>query len=290
MTTRSTSMLIVLAIVLIFASSSLYVVQETERAVKLRFGRLVNADIAPGLHVKIPLAEKVRKFDARVLTLDAEPESFFTVEKKRLIVDAYTKWRIQDVDTYYKSTGGNEDVAHNRLASRINDGLRNQFGERTLHEVVSGERDLLMERIKDYLNTTVRQSLGIEVLDVRVKRIDLPTEVSEQVFRRMKAEREKEARELRSKGAEEAEKIRADADRQRTIILANAYREAEQARGEGDAQATSIYAEAYNRDPEFYAFQRSLKAYRESFANKGDVLLVDPDSDFFRYLDSQQGK
>jgi len=283
-------MLIVLAIVLIFASSSLYVVQETERAVKLRFGRLVNADIAPGLHVKIPLAEKVRKFDARVLTLDAEPESFFTVEKKRLIVDAYTKWRIQDVDTYYKSTGGNEDVAHNRLASRINDGLRNQFGERTLHEVVSGERDLLMERIKDYLNTTVRQSLGIEVLDVRVKRIDLPTEVSEQVFRRMKAEREKEARELRSKGAEEAEKIRADADRQRTIILANAYREAEQARGEGDAQATSIYAEAYNRDPEFYAFQRSLKAYRESFANKGDVLLVDPDSDFFRYLDSQQGK
>ena len=194
------------------------------------------------------------------------------------------------MDTYYKSTGGNEAVAHDRLASRVNDGLRNQFGERTLHEVVSGERDMLMENIKDYLNTTVRQSLGVEVVDVRVKRIDLPSEVSEQVYRRMTAEREKEARELRSKGAEEAEKIRADADRQRTILLANAYREAEESRGEGDAVATATYAEAYSKDPEFYAFQRSLKAYREAFSNKGDVLLVDPDSDFFRYLDRQQGK
>ncbi|WP_461482800.1 protease modulator HflC, partial [Porticoccus sp.] len=240
--------------------------------------------------VKIPLAEKIRKFDARVLTLDAEPSSFFTVEKKRLIVDAFSKWRIVDVDTYYKSTGGNEGVAHDRLASRVNDGLRNQFGARTLHEVVSGERDLLMEQIKDYLNTTVRKSLGIEVVDVRVKRIDLPPEVSDQVYRRMTAEREKEARELRSKGAEEAEKVRADADRQRTILLANAYREAEESKGEGDAVATSTYAAAYSKDPEFYAFQRSLKAYKESFTNKGDVMLVDPDSDFFRYLDKQQGK
>lgn len=290
MTTRSTGFLVVVAILLILASSSLYVVQETEKAVKLRFGRLIEGDITPGLHVKIPVAEKVRKFDARVLTLDAEPASFFTVEKKRLIVDAFSKWRIVDVDTYYKSTGGNEEVAHNRLASRVNDGLRNQFGERTLHEVVSGERDLLMAQIKDYLNTTVRQSLGIEVVDVRVKRIDLPSEVSEQVYRRMTAEREKEARELRSKGAEEAEKIRADADRQRTILLANAYRDAEESRGQGDAAATAIYAEAYSKDPEFYAFQRSLKAYKEAFANKGDVLLVDPESDFFRYLDKQQGR
>lgn len=290
MNIRSTGSLVVLAIVLIIASTSMYVVQETERAVKLRFGRLIETDIAPGLHFKIPLAEKVRKFDARVLTLDAEPSSFFTVEKKRLIVDAYTKWRIIDVDTYYKSTGGNEAVAHDRLSSRVNDGLRNQFGERTLHEVVSGERDALMDNIKDYLNSTVRQSLGVEVVDVRVKRIDLPPEVSEQVFRRMTAEREKEARELRSKGAEEAEKIRADADRQRTILLANAYREAEESKGEGDAAATATYANAYSKDPEFYAFQRSLKAYREAFANKGDVLLVDPKSDFFRYLDRQQGK
>lgn len=290
MNIRSTGSLVVLAIVLIIASTSMYVVQETERAVKLRFGRLIETDIAPGLHFKIPLAEKVRKFDARVLTLDAEPSSFFTVEKKRLIVDAYTKWRIIDVDTYYKSTGGNEAVAHDRLSSRVNDGLRNQFGERTLHEVVSGERDALMDNIKDYLNSTVRQSLGVEVVDVRVKRIDLPPEVSEQVFRRMTAEREKEARELRSKGAEEAEKIRADADRQRTILLANAYREAEESRGEGDAAATATYASAYSKDPEFYAFQRSLKAYKEAFANKGDVLLVDPESDFFRYLDRKQGK
>ncbi len=290
MTSRSTGSLVVLALVLILASSSLYVIQETEKAVKLRFGRLIEGDITPGLHVKIPFAEKVRKFDARVQTLDAEPASFFTVEKKRVIVDAFSKWRIADVDIYYKSTGGSEDIANDRLASRVNDGLRNQFGERTLHDVVSGERDLLMQQIKDYLNTTVRQSLGIEVVDVRVKRIDLPPEVSDQVYRRMTAEREKEARELRSKGGEEAEKIRADADRQRTILLANAYREAEEAKGEGDAGATSVYAAAYNQDPEFYAFQRSLKAYKEAFANKGDIMLVDPESDFFRYLDKQQGK
>jgi len=279
-----------MAIVLILASSSLYVIQETEKAVKLRFGRLVETNIEPGLHFKIPLAEKVRKFEARVLTLDAEPASFFTIEKKRLIVDAFSKWRIADVDTYYRATGGNEAVAHDRLASRVNDGLRNQFGARTLHEVVSGERDQLMTHLTENLNTTVRDSLGIEVVDVRVKGIDLPPEVSEQVYRRMKAEREKEARELRSKGAEQAEKIRADADRQRTILVANAYRDAEQTRGLGDAQATATYAGAYQKDAEFYAFVRSLNAYKEAFANKGDMMLVDPESDFFRYLGSQDGK
>ena len=277
MTNRSTGLLVLLAAVLLLMSSSLYVVSETERAVKLRFGRLIDVDIKPGLHVKIPFAEKIRKFDARVLTLDAESSSFFTSERKRLIVD-------------YKSTGGDEAVAHNRLSSRVNDGLRNQFGERTLHEVVSGERDALMENIKIGLNATVRLSLGIEIIDVRVKRIDLPSEVRGQVFSRMKAEREKEARELRSRGVEAAEKIRADADRQRTILMANAYREAEESRGEGDAEATATYASAFSKDPEFYAFQRSLKAYTESFNSKGDVLLVDPESDFFRYLNSQQGK
>tara|TARA_R110000822_G_scaffold59736_30_gene149151 strand:- start:1828 stop:2700 length:873 start_codon:yes stop_codon:yes gene_type:complete len=290
MTSRSTGLLVLLAALLLLGSSTLYVIQETEKAVKLRFGRLIQTDIQPGLHIKIPLADKIRKFDARVLTLDAEPASFFTVEKKRLIVDSFSKWRIVDVDTYYRATGGNEAVAQDRLASRVNDGLRNQFGARTLHEVVSGERDQLMKHLTENLNTTVRDSLGVEVVDVRVKGIDLPPEVSEQVYRRMQAEREKEARVLRSEGREQAEKIRADADRQKTILVANAYRDAEQTRGKGDAQATSTYAEAYNKDPEFYAFVRSLNAYQEAFASKGDVLLVDPDSDFFRYLNSQDGK
>lgn len=290
MTSRSTGLLVLLAAVLLLASSTLYVVQETEKAVKLRFGRLIQTDIPPGLHIKIPLAEKIRKFDARVLTLDAEPSSFFTVEKKRLIVDAFSKWRIVDVDTYYRATGGNELVAQDRLASRVNDGLRNQFGERTLHEVVSGERDQLMKHITEDLNATVRESLGIEVVDVRVKGIDLPPEVSEQVYSRMQAERKKEARELRSKGRGQATKIRADADRQRTILLADAYNESEQTRGKGDAVATATYADAYSKDSEFYAFVRSLNAYKEAFSNKGDVMLVDPESDFFRYLGSQKGE
>jgi membrane protease subunit HflC len=266
------------------------VVQETERAVKLRFGRLIDDDIPPGLHVKMPFAENIRKFDARVLTLDAEPQSFFTTEQKRLIVDSYVKWKISDVGEYYRATGGDEAGAMILLGSRVNDGLRNQFGGRTLNEVVSGERDLLMKNLADALNAKVRDSLGVEVVDVRVKRIDLPSDVSEQVYSRMRAEREKEAREIRSQGLEQAEKIRADADRQSTIIEANAYRTAEQLRGEGDAKATSVYAAAYSKDSEFYAFVRSLNAYQQSFANKGDVMLVDPKSDFFRYLNNQQGK
>lgn len=281
---------ITLAVISVLVISSLFVVSETERGVMLRFGRLVDTDIPPGLHLKVPFVDNVRIFDARVLTLDAQPASFFTIEKKRLIVDSYAKWRISNVETYYKATGGVEAIAHNRLANRVNDGLRNQFGTRTLHEVVSGERDLLMKNITSDLNAKVEESLGIEVVDVRVKRIDLPQEVSSQVYRRMTAEREKEARELRSKGKEEAEKIRASADRERTIELANAYRDSEQLRGEGDAQAAGIYAQAYEQDPEFYAFLRSLNAYKESFANKGDVMLVEPDSDFFRYLNKQKGK
>jgi membrane protease subunit HflC len=276
-----------LIIVLAGLQSTLYVISEFERGVKLQFGRLIEADIQPGLHVKIPFVDDVRIFDARILTVDAQPASFFTIEKKRLIVDSYAKWRIANVETYYKATGGVESVAHNRLANRVNNGLRNQFGTRTLHEVVSGERDLLMQNITEDLNSSVLDSLGIEVVDVRVKRIDLPQEVSSQVFRRMTAEREKEARELRSTGKERAEKIRASADRERTIELANAYRDAEELRGEGDAKAASIYADAYQRDPEFYAFMRSLNAYKNAFANKGDILLVEPDSDFFKYLNKQ---
>lgn len=289
MSKRTISIVFLLALTLV-ATNTLYVIQETELAVKLRFGRLIETNLQPGLHYKIPFVDKVRKFDARVLTLDADPASFFTVEKKRLIVDAFSKWRIVDVDVYYRSTGGNFLIAQERLASRVNDGLRNQFGERTLQEVVSGERDQLMKNLADKLNLTVRQTLGVEVVDVRIKGIDLPPEVSEQVYRRMKAEREKEARILRSEGGEQAEKIRADADRQKTVLLANAYRVAEQTKGEGDAQATATYAAAYTKNPEFYAFIRSLTAYGRSFSNKGDVLLVDPKSDFFRYLNSQKGE
>jgi len=279
-----------LVLVLFVANSTLYVISEFERGVKLRFGKLIEADIQPGLHVKMPLVDDVRIFDARILTVDAQPASFFTIEKKRLIVDSYAKWRISNVETYYKATGGVESVAHNRLANRVNTGLRNQFGTRTLHEVVSGERDLLMKNITEDLNQSVLDSLGIEVVDVRVKRIDLPQEVSGPVFRRMTAEREKEARELRSTGKEKAEKIRASADRQRTIELANAYRDAEEVRGEGDAEAAGIYADAYQKDPEFYAFVRSLNAYKQTFSNKGDIMLLEPDSDFFKYLKQQTAK
>ena len=277
--------LIVLA--LFAVNSTLFVVSEFERGIKLRFGELIEADIQPGLHVKLPLVDNVRIFDARILSVDAQPASFFTIEKKRLIVDSYAKWRIANVEAYYKATGGVESVARNRLANRVNTGLRNQFGTRTLHEVVSGERDLLMKNITNSLNQSVLEELGIEVIDVRVKRIDLPQEVSGPVYRRMTAEREKEARELRSTGKERAEKIRASADRERTIELANAYRDAEQVRGEGDAEAASIYAQAYEKDPEFYAFVRSLNAYKQSFASKGDIMLVEPDGDFFKYLKQQ---
>lgn len=279
-----------LFVILAVAQSTLYVVSEFERGVKLQFGRLIEADIQPGLHVKFPFVDDVRIFDARILTVDAQPASFFTIEKKRLIVDSYAKWRISNVETYYKATGGVESVAINRLANRVNNGLRNQFGTRTLQEVVSGERDLLMKNITDDLNRSVLDSLGIEVVDVRVKRIDLPQEVSSQVFRRMTAEREKEARELRSTGKERAEKIRASADRERTIELANAYKDAEGMRGQGDAQAAGIYADAYQQDPEFYSFVRSLNAYKVAFANKGDIMLLDPDSDFFKYLNKQNAK
>jgi membrane protease subunit HflC len=279
-----------LIVALVAVNSTLYVVSEFERGVKLRFGKLIEADIQPGLHVKLPIVDDVRIFDARILTLDAQQASFFTIEKKRLIVDSYAKWRISNVETYYKATGGVESVAHNRLANRVNTGLRNQFGTRTLHEVVSGERDLLMKNITDDLNQSVLDSLGIEVIDVRVKRIDLPQEVSGPVFRRMTAEREKEARELRSTGKEKAEKIRAAADRERTIELANAYRDAEELRGEGDAEAAGIYAAAYQQDPEFYSFVRSLNAYKQSFSNKGDIMLVEPDSDFFKYLKNQNAQ
>ena len=276
--------LIAIAASLVVLGNTLYVISDFERGITTRFGEIIESDIKSGIHYKLPFIDEVLRFDARILTVDAQPASFFTIEKKRLIVDSYAKWRISDVETYYRAVKGNERTAENRLAKRINDGLRNQFGTRTLREVVSGERDLLMKNITEDLNSTVLSSLGIEIVDVRVKRIDLPQEVSSQVFRRMTAERDKEAQELRSTGKEKAEKIRAFADRERTIELANAYRDAEELRGEGDAKAASIYAEAYQQDAEFYSFMRSLNAYKAAFSNKGDIMLIEPDSQFFKYL------
>ena len=276
--------LIAIAASLVVLGNTLYVISDFERGITTRFGEIIESDIESGIHYKMPFIDEVLRFDARILTVDAQPASFFTIEKKRLIVDSYAKWRISDVEAYYRAVKGNERTAENRLAKRVNDGLRNQFGTRTLREVVSGERDLLMKNITQELNSSVRDELGIEIVDIRVKRIDLPQEVSSQVFRRMTAERDKEAQELRSTGKEKAEKIRASADRERIIELANAYRDAEELRGEGDAKAASIYAEAYQQDAEFYSFMRSLNAYKSAFSNKGDIMLVEPDSQFFKYL------
>ena len=273
-----------LFILLVIVGNTLFVVKETERAVMLRFGQLVNADIEPGLHFKIPWVNTVRKFDARIQTEDATPERFLTLEQKALEVDSYAKWRIVDVDQFYVSTRGNVSTAGNLLAQRINDGLRDQIGARTLIEVVAGERDQLMLDLTAELNEPTASDIGIEVIDVRVKRIDLPDDVRSSVYERMITERNREAQEIRSRGDELAIGIRADADRQVVIYEAEAYRDAEQIRGEGDANATAIYADAFSIDEEFYAFTRSLNAYRETFSSKSDVLLLDPDSDYFKYL------
>jgi membrane protease subunit HflC len=279
-----------LALLVVFlASRSLYVIKETEKAVLLQFGEVVNPDIQPGLHVKIPFVNNVRKFDGRLLTVDSQPERFFTLEKKALIVDSYAKFKVADTAKFYTATSGEESRAMNLLAQRINDGLRNEVAVRTVQEVVSGERDQLMIDITRELDELARSELGVELVDVRVKQIDLPPDVSESVYRRMNAEREKEARELRSQGQELAEGIRAAADREVTVITANAYRDAEQIRGEGDAEATRIYAESFNKDPEFYSFTRSLRAYQDAFSVSGDIILVQPDSEFFRYFKDPGG-
>ena len=250
----------------------------------LKFGEVVATDVQPGLHFKLPIVNDVKRFEARLMTLDSRPQRYLTAEKKGLIVDSYVKWRVADVDSYYTATGGDELEANRLLTSRVDNGLRNKFGERTVYEVVSGERDELMAEIALQLDDIARRELGIEILDVRVKAVDLPPEVSNSVYSRMASEREREARELRSRGRELAEGIEADADRQKTIIEAEAYREAQAVRGEGDASAAQIYAEAFNLDPEFYYFYRSMEAYRTSFANKDDLLVIEPDSDFFRFL------
>lgn len=284
MSAKSLFSLVIVAIAVLIASASIYIVKDFEKALVLRFGDINKVDVAPGLHFKIPVVDEVKKFDGRLLTLDEQAESFFTIQNEPLEVDSYAKWRIKDVDTYYTTTGGDVDVAKQRLQTRINNGLRNEFGSRTVPEVVSGERDELMTDLVTTINTDLAAELGIEVIDIRVKKIELPPTVRENVYRRMASGREKEARDYRSKGKEQAEIIRADADRQRTVIEAEANRDAEIIRGEGDAKAAAIYAEAYNQDPEFYSFVRSLNAYKNTFSGKSDIMLVDPDSEFFRFL------
>lgn len=275
----------------IVLSNSVYVISETQRGVLLKFGEVVKSDLEPGLHFKTPFVNSVRKFDGRILTVDSTPERFFTQEQKQLIVDSYAKFRVVDTAKYYTATSGEEFRAAALLSQRINDDLRNQVAGRTVQEVVSGERDQLMEAVKARLNETVLAELGIEVIDVRVKKIDLPNEVSQSVYRRMNAEREKEARELRSEGKEIAEGMRAEADRKVTVIEAEAIRDAEIIRGDGDATATRIYADSFNRDPEFYAFTRSLNAYQQTFSTGSDIMLLQPDSQFFQYLrDPKAGK
>tara|TARA_E500000075_G_scaffold41178_1_gene37121 strand:- start:496 stop:1383 length:888 start_codon:yes stop_codon:yes gene_type:complete len=279
----------ILALIILLANS-LYIVTDKQTAILLRFGEIIDPKIESGLHFKIPILNTVRKFDSRVLTLDAIPQPYFTEEKKRLIVDAFVKWRISDNEQFYiTSSGGQLSALRTLLTQRVDEGLRNQFGKRTVQDVISGERDQLMRVLTADLNKVANSELGVEVIDVRVKKIELPSEVNDSVYNRMRTERERLAQELRAEGNEIAEEIRANADKERTVILADAYKTAEIIKGEGDAEATSTYAKAFNKNPEFYEFTRSLSAYQSTFENKSDVLLIDPESDFFKYLDSSFG-
>jgi membrane protease subunit HflC len=279
-----------LIVTLIMVSMSAFSVDQREYAIVFRLGEIVSVKDKPGLYFKVPLVDNVRYFEKRIVTLDwLEPDRFITSEKKNVLVDSFVKWRIIDPAKYYVSVRGDETQAEARLSQVVNDGLRAEFGKRTIHEVISGERTQIMEILRDKADRDARQ-MGIQVLDVRLKRVDLPQEVSDAVYQRMEAERKRVANDLRSQGAGAAEKIRADADKQREVILAEAYREAQRIKGEGDAKAAEIYARAYGRNPEFYAFYRSLEAYRNSFRSKADVLVLDPSSEFFRYLKDAGGR
>ena len=281
--------LLIAAVVLVGAVllwNAIYVVHETQRAVLLRFGAVEKSDLEPGLDLKLPVFDEVKKFDGRVLTVDAPVERYFTLEQKPVMVDSFAKWRIGDVERFYTATGGDSARANSLLQERVNEGLRNQISRRDMHEVISGERDLLMAELTTSLNDVMSREIGVRVIDVRVKRIDLPADVEASVFQRMNSAREIEAKQYRASGEEKAIGIRADADRQVTVIKAQAYRAAEEIRGAGDADAAKTYAGAYNKDPEFYAFYRRVTAYSKVFSAKEDQFVLDPDSDFFRYLKS----
>ena len=276
-------------IVVLLVLSSVYIIPETHRGVKLRFGELVETNIQAGIHFKVPVIDQIREFDIRVLTMDLPSRQYLTVEKKPLDVDSYVAWKIRDVDQFYRATGGDEFRAQTLILSRVDNGLRDEFGIRTMHEVVSGQRDELMHTLRDRANETAITEFGIEILDIRVKAIELPGSVSENVYRRMATERQKLAQEFRSRGQELAEGIRADADRQQTVILATAFAGAEETRGEGDGEAARIYADSYGADEEFYSFYRSLQAYQNTFAGKDDIMVIDSDSNFMKFLKDPAG-
>jgi membrane protease subunit HflC len=287
---KSQTLLAVIVVLFLLVSSSLYIVDQRQRAIVFQLGEVVSVKTSPGLYFKIPMVQNVRFFDSRILTMDAEePERFITSEKKNVLVDLFVKWRIVDVKQYFISVQGDEALARVRLAQTVNSSLRDEFGNRTVHEVISGERDKIMEIMRQKADADAR-NIGVEVVDVRLKRVDLPSEVSESVYRRMEAERKRVANELRSTGFADSEKIRSNADRQREVIMAKAYRDAQKNKGEGDAKATKIYAEAFNKNPEFYSFYRSLEAYKQSFQNKSDIMVLEPNSEFFKYLKNPKAK
>jgi len=266
------------------AGAMLFTVDQRQYAIVFQLGEIKEVIKDPGLSFKWPMIQNVRFFDRRILTLDSvEPERFLTAEKKPVLVDSFVKWRIDDVRQYYISVGGDEMLARTRLSQTVNSGLREEFGKRTVHDVVSGERDKIMADVQKKADADAR-AIGVEIVDVRLKRVDLPPEVSESVYRRMETERKRVANELRSQGFAEAERIRADADKQREVIVAEAYRDAQKIKGEGDAKAAATYGRAFGENPEFYAFYRSLEAYRQSFSSRSDLLVVDPSADFFKYL------
>ncbi len=288
MSTRMLLVLVLAFVIVLVGAQALYRVHETERAILLQFGNVIDGDVQPGLHFKLPIAQEAKFFDARVLSLDSPPERYFTIEKKPLMVDSFVKWRVADVALFYESASFDLIRAQRLLQERVNEALRNQISRRDMHEVVSGERDLLMSELRTDLDREMKQ-YGVEVIDVRVKRIDLPAEVSDSVYNRMNSEREIEARQFRAEGQEQALAIRAKADRDAVVIEAEAYRESEQIRGDGDARSANIYASAFNQDPEFYEFYRSINAYTQVFKDKGDLLVLDPNSEFFKFLESGDG-
>jgi len=284
MKTSISGAVVILAIVVFGVSTSLFTVDQRQRAMVFRLGEIVSVKSEPGLYWKLPLIEEVRVFDARIHTVDTEePERFLTSEKKNVLVDSFVKWKISDITQYYISVGGDERRAQDRLNKTVNDSLRAEFGKRTVHQVISGERDAIMEAMRQRVEEDATK-IGVEVLDVRLKRVDLTQEISESVYRRMEAERKRVANELRSTGAAEAEKIRADADREREVIIARAYRDAQAVKGEGDAKAASIYASAFKKDPDFYSFYKSLDAYKSTFSSKEDLLILEPSSNFFKHM------
>ncbi len=279
---------IILVGLLVVLAFAIFTVHEREKAMLFQLGKVVRADYTPGLYLKVPFFQNVRKFDARIQYLDAAPEPFLTSEKKNVLVDAFVKWRIDDVERYFTSTGGNVVRANARLEQLIRRGLKDEFGKRTVQEVVAGERANIMDILTVTLNESASE-FGIDIVDVRVKRIDLPPEISSSVYRRMAAERQRVARELRAQGNEEAKRIRARAEREREVILAEADRDAQRTRGQGDAKAAETYANAYNQNPEFFALSRSLNAYKNTFTDRSDVLLLQPNSDFFQYFRYLEG-